>query len=116
MILSSSETFYSLIVFLAFGMLAGFLFFLVFDIQKISKNNFSIAFVCDFFAVIFAGLVFHVAIFNFENGLISVFLLLPFLIGFAFFAVFVRKSFVSCCLNVYNKLKSRKKQGGRKDE
>lgn len=113
---SSFETVFSLVVFVFFGMIAGLLFFLIFDIQKFSKNNFSIAFVCDFFAVVFVGLIFLVAIFNFENGLVSAFLVLPFAIGFVFFAVFVRKTFVTCFLNVYNKLKTRKKEGGRKSK
>lgn len=113
MTLSAMGSYFSLLVFFSFGLFSGLFFFLVFDIQKVSKNNFTIAFVCDFFATIFVGLTFLFAIFKFESGIVSVFLIVPFVVGFVFFAVFVRKMFVTGVIKVYNVLKP-KKGGERK--
>lgn len=110
MTLSAMGSWFSLLIFFAFGLFAGVLFFMIFDIQKVSKNNFAIAFVCDLFAMIFAGLIFLFAIFKFENGIVSAFVVIPFVAGMVFFAIFVRKLFVTGVIKVYNVLKSNKRR------
>lgn len=110
--LAFGGTVYNLIIFLGFGVLAGFLFCFIKSVSAVVKNNVIVVFVCDFFAPLFACIIHLGAIFRFESGAVSFFSVVPFLIGMLFIWIFLQKMFVNTIKLVYNKFKFRKKHKG----
>lgn len=114
--LPSAGTFFDLIVFVMFGIIAG----LVLNVFKmftfLSKNNLIVTYICDFFAVFSAGLVLLLAIFRLNDGAFAFFELVGFAVGIAFELIFIKNLFVSPLKVVYNKLTLRKNNKKQKDK
>jgi len=106
--IETGGTFFSLVIFFGFGILGGLVLSVFLTVSKLVKNNFIVTFICELFGVLFACLVFIIAIFKFESGLFALFELVSFLLGTVFALIFLQNLFVSPLKSVYNKIKLRK--------
>ena len=99
---------YSGLVLTGFGCFAGMIFALFEGVAKLTKDNFIVVFISDIVATLLAGLLFILAIFITEYGSFAFFEVLCFAFGLVF-VLFVKNSFASLILMLYNKFKLRRR-------
>ena len=106
--MTSGGTLFCLVIFMAAGIFAGTVFSVLYLFVKITKNNFIVIFAVDFFATIFAGLVFNIISFKYFYASITFYFIVCFVAGIVFESVFIKNLVANPLKNVYNKIRKRK--------
>lgn len=107
--LGGGTTLAAMLMFLVCGLICGAIYNVLSLVKNIVKNNLVIEIVADLASCFLSGAIFISFVFKYSYGSFELFQVIFLVVGIAFMQIFVKNSFASLILVVYNKIKSRKK-------
>ena len=99
-------TFSCLIIFMAAGIFAGFVYNIIYLPARLTKNNVIVVFVSDFIGTLLCGAIFYVMSLKYFYGEINIYFIVCFMSGIVFELIFIKNLVANPIKVVYNKIRN----------